>query len=304
VYVPESESNSVAVIDPNTMKVVDRFQVGRKPQHVTPSWDLKTLWVDDNGGNDLIPIDPKTGKPGDRVRVTDPYNVYFRPDGRYAIVVNERYRALTFRDPHSWEPKHRVEMPCRGPNHADFDVSGTQMLVSCEFSGQVVLVDVKRFRVLKSAVVGGQPVDVKLAPDGSMFYVADQRRGGVMVVDPHTLAQKEFIRTGRGTHGFVVSRSGKSLYVTNRGAGTVSVIRFATRKVASTWQTGGSPDMGGLSSDGNQLWLSGLYNSVVYVIDTRFGRVIARIPVKRGPHGVCLFPQPGRYSTGHVGSYR
>ena len=41
----ERQSNDVYVIDPATMKVVDRFKVGLNPQHVVPSWDLKTLWV-------------------------------------------------------------------------------------------------------------------------------------------------------------------------------------------------------------------------------------------------------------------
>ncbi|TIO21120.1 MAG: YncE family protein, partial [Mesorhizobium sp.] len=77
VYVPNRSSNSVSVIDPATLKEVDRFAVGSKPQHVVPSWDLKTLWVANNGtgkNGSLTPIDPTTGKPGKQVPVDDPYN--------------------------------------------------------------------------------------------------------------------------------------------------------------------------------------------------------------------------------------
>ena len=81
VYVPNSESNTVSVIDPHTYKVIDEFPVGALPQHVTPSYDLKTLWVDNDEGNSLTPIDPATGHPGKPVPVTDPYNLYFTPDG-------------------------------------------------------------------------------------------------------------------------------------------------------------------------------------------------------------------------------
>src|SRR3970282_2625116 len=49
-YVPTRRSNEISVIDPETMKVVDRFAVGFNPQHVVPSWDLKTLWVTNNSG--------------------------------------------------------------------------------------------------------------------------------------------------------------------------------------------------------------------------------------------------------------
>ncbi len=98
VYVPNSESNTVSVIDPRTFKVIDSFPVGALPQHVTPSYDLKTLWVDNDQGNSLTPIDPATGRPGKPVPVADPYNLYFTPDGRYAIVVAERLQRLDFRD--------------------------------------------------------------------------------------------------------------------------------------------------------------------------------------------------------------
>ena len=104
VYVPNSESDTVSVIDPHTFKVIDEFPVGALPQHVTPSYDLKTLWVDNDEGNSLTPIDPATGKPGKPVPVTDPYNLYFTPDGHYAIVVAERLQHLDFRNAQTMRP--------------------------------------------------------------------------------------------------------------------------------------------------------------------------------------------------------
>jgi YVTN family beta-propeller protein len=104
VYVPNRSSNSVSVIDTVTLKEVDRFNVGSKPQHVVPSWDLKTLWVANNGtgkNGSLTPIDPMTAKPGKQVPVDDPYNLYFMPDGSAAIVVDEAMKQLDFRDPHT-----------------------------------------------------------------------------------------------------------------------------------------------------------------------------------------------------------
>ncbi len=62
--------------------------------------------------------------------------------------------------------------------------------------------------------------------------------------------------------------------------------------------------MGGVSADGKVLWLSGRYDSEVYAIDTDDGHLLARIPVGQGPHGLCVYPQPGRYSLGHTGILR
>jgi YVTN family beta-propeller protein len=129
---------------------------------------------------------------------------------------------------------------------------------------------------------------------------------GVHLVDGDRFQEIGFLPTGKGTHGLYVSRDSRVLYASNRGEGSVSLIDLATRRVIRKWQIPGSasPDMGGLSADGKVLWLSGRYNSEVYAIDTGSGKLLARIPVGRQPHGLCVYPQPGRYSLGHTGVFR
>ena len=308
VYVPNSESDTVSVIDPRSFKVIDEFPVGALPQHVTPSYDLKTLWVDNDEGNSLTPIDPATGKPGKPVPVTDPYNLYFTPDGRYAIVVAERMERLDFRDPQTMRLHHSLKVPCPGVDHMDFSADGSFFVASCEFGAGLIKVDLRRERVVGSLSLkpGAMPQDVKLSPDGRVFYVADMMSGGVWLIDARTFRKIGFIATGAGAHGLYVSRDSRYLYVSNREEGSVSVISFADRRVVHKWTLpgGGSPDMGGVSADGKVLWLSGRYNAEVYAISTSNGRLLARIPVGSGPHGLSVFPQPGRYSLGHTGVFR
>ena len=322
IYVPNRTSNDVWVIDPATLKVVDKFKVGINPQHVVPSWDLKTLWVNNNAegrpDGSVTPIDPLTGKPGKSIPVDDPYNMYFTPDGRSAIVVAEAHQRLDFRDPHTMALQYSIATPnCRGVNHADFSIDGRYAIFTCEYAKSVVkidLVDKKVAGYLKFSA-GGMPQDVRISPDGKIFYVADMKADGVFVVDADKFTEIGHIKTGIGAHGLYPSRDGTKLYVANRGVarvygppkgkGSVSVIDFATRKVETTWSIpgGGSPDMGNVSIDGKQLWLSGRYDNVVYVIDTSSGAVKS-IPVKTEPHGLTVWPQPGRYSLGHTGNLR
>jgi YVTN family beta-propeller protein len=309
VYVPNSLSNTVDVIDQNTMTVVAHFGVGALPQHVTPSWDLQTLYVDNDEGNSLTPIDPNTGRPrGPPIPVSDPYNLYFTPSGRFAMVIAERLNRIDFRDPHSMQLIHSMSVPCRGVDHLDFTADGTLALASCEFSGDLLVIDVQHQRVLRTLQLPrtlAKPQDVKLSPDGSIFYVADMTNNGLWEIDAHTFAIVGFLPTGRGAHGLYPSRDGELLYVSNRDAGTVSVVSFATRSVIQTWTIpDGSPDMGGVSADGKVLWLSGRYDAEVYAISTVSGQLIARINVGKGPHGLCVWPQPGRYSLGHTGIMR
>jgi YVTN family beta-propeller protein len=308
IYVPNSQSNSVDEIDPTTFKVVRHFAVGELPQHVTPSYDLKTLYVLNDLGNSVTPINPRNGAPGRSIRVADPYNLYFTPNGRYAIVVAERLGRLDFRLPHSFRLHHSLRVPCRGVDHMDFSANGGYLIATCEFSDQLLKVNVRKERVQGVLTMpgGAIPQDVKLSPDGKVFYVADMGRGGVWKVSGKPFRLEGFIRTGAGTHGLYASRDARDLYATNRAAGSISVISFATRKVIKTWQIpgGGSPDMGNVSANGRVLWVSGRWNNVVYAIDTRTGRLLAKIPVGASPHGLCVWPQPGRYSLGHTGILR
>jgi YVTN family beta-propeller protein len=365
VYVPNRRANTVSVIDPETLQVVDTFKVGRNPQHVVPSWDLKTLWVANNaeGRTDgsLTPIDPRTGKPGAAIAVDDPYNVYSSPDGSYIIIVAEELKRLDFRNPKTLKLEFSIATPkCGGINHADFSIDGRYALFTCEFDGAVTKIDMVNRAVLGTLTLSpywqrpdvvaqlaalqkkrsqlittqqvvvqeapelggaicttrGMPQDIRISPDGKLFYIADMLADGVHVVDGASFKQVGFIPTGIGAHGLYPSRDGKLLYVANRGTnkmmvgrgvakGSVSVIDFATSKMVKTWPIpgGGSPDMGNVSADGRYLWLSGRFDDVVYRIETTTGAV-DKVKVGREPHGLTVWPQPGRYSLGHTGNLR
>ncbi|MGA5562285.1 YncE family protein [Streptomyces platensis] len=309
IYVPNTGSDTVSVIDPKTYKVIETIPVGVQPQHVVPSWDLKTLWVNNNRGHDLTPIDPANGKAGDPVKVHDPYNLYFTPNGKYAVVMASMDRQLVFRDPHTMEVRKTLPVNCAGVNHADFSPDGKYFIVSCEFSGELLKVDTAKMKVIgqeKLPFEGAMPQDVKISPDGRTWYVADMMADGIWVLNGDRFDRPRLMATGKGAHGLYVSRDSKHMYVSNRGEGSISLLDFRTGKLVDKWHIrgGGSPDMGGLSTDGKVLWLSGRYNSEVYALDTRTGKTLAKIPVGQGPHGLAVYPQPGRYSLGHTGIFR
>ena len=353
IYVPNLRSNDVYVVDPVAMKVVDRFKVGIGPQHIVPAWDLRTLWVTNNaeGRTDgsLTPIDPRTGKPGKAIAVDDPYNMYYTPDGKSAIVVAEARKRLDFRDPRTMALQFSINTPgCPGINHADFAIDGRSAIFTCEFSGSLVKIDLverkvlgylllampaTRFKEVKGAprtsagkvwepgeteictVSKGMPQDIRSSPDGKRVYIADMHADGVHIVDVESFKKVGFIATGIGAHGLYPSRDGKSLYVANRGSheirgpklgdGGVTVIDFATEKIVARWPVpgGGSPDMGNVSADGKWLWLAARYDNVIYRFDTGSGAV-EQIKVGAEPHGLTVWPQPGRYSLGHTGNMR
>ena len=356
IYVPNLRSNDVYVVDPALMKVVDRFKVGIGPQHIVPSWDLRTLWVTNNaeGRTDgsLTPIDPRTGKPGKSLPVDDPYNMYFTPDGKSAVVVAEARKRLDFYEPQTMVLQYSINTPgCPGINHADFNIDGRSVIFTCEFSGTLAKIDLvnrrvqaylklsmpeTRFKESKAprapiqakpgqvwepgeteicTVTKGMPQDIRSSPDGKRVYIADMHADGVHIVDVESFTKVGFISTGIGAHGLYPSRDGKQLYVANRGShrihgpklgnGSVAVIDFASEKIVARWPVpgGGSPDMGNVSADGKYLWLAARFDDVIYRFDTGNGAV-AQVKVGAEPHGLTVWPQPGRYSLGHTGNLR
>jgi DNA-binding beta-propeller fold protein YncE len=333
VYVPNEVTGTVTVIDPSTFEVIDSFPSGFIPQHVVPSWDLQTLFVLNNSGNSIVPIDPTTGRPGEAIAVDDPYNLYFLPDGSEAIVVAEAMQRLDFVDPDTFEVHSSLQTDCAGLNHLDFARDHSYAIATCEFDGRLIKIDLASRQVVASMQIDismsgkpdpvksiAQPQDVRISPDGSVFYIADLITDGVYVIDGESFTQERFIPTGVAAHGLYPSRDATKLYVANRGTntipppgsfegqgqGSVTVLDFATGEVLDNWPVpgAGSPDMGNVTADGSQLWLSGRYDAEVYVFDTATGELLARIAVGDNPHGLTVWPQPGTYSLGHTGNMR
>jgi YVTN family beta-propeller protein len=312
VYVPNFQSATVSVIDPKTYKIIKTIKTKAGAQHVVPSWDLKTLWVNDNKGNYLTPIDPMTATAKPDVYVHDPYNLYFTPNGKYAIVMQESDKKIVFRDPQTMAIKKEVKVPCAGVNHADWTADGNQFVATCEFSGSLLLMDTAKMKLLKVAKLPAMakmppmPQDIKISPDGGTFYIADMASNGLWVMKANNFGKFTFIKTGKGAHGLYVTRDAKTLLITNRGEGSVSVLRFSDNALIAKWKIpgGGSPDMGNISTDGKFFWVSGRYDNEVYVFDIAAGKFVTRIKVGVEPHGLTYWPQPGRYSLGHTGIMR
>jgi YVTN family beta-propeller protein len=311
VYVPNEGSNDVAVIDPATFEIVGRFTAGAAPEHISPDWDLSKLYVSNMNGATLTVIDPETEKATDTMEVPFPYNLFFTPDGSKAIVVADYLgidmvadNGLYFYDRETWELIKFVQVPWPGVNHLDFSADGSYLMVTTESAGAVVKIDTTSLEILGTVDVGGSPLDIRLGPNGDVFYVANQGTHGVDVIDAEKMEAVDFIPTSNGAHAFAFSRDASRLFVTNRLENTISVIDLATNTVVDTWEGGGSPDMATVSPDGSQLWISNRFHGTVTVYDPETGEQLANIATGGNPHGLTYWPQPGTISLGHNGNMR
>ena len=206
---------------------------------------------------------------------------------------------------------------CAGINHADFAPNGSYAIFTLQFNNSLAKIDLVHHTLVETLPLtpGHMPQDIRVAPDGKFFFIADLIGDGVMVIDGNSFGQVDFIKTGIGAHGLYPAATGRSSTspiaettaspARRHGPGSVSVIDYATRKVVANWPVpgGGSADMGNVSADGKWLWLSGRYDGAIYAFNTDDGSV-KTIPVGGMPHGLTVWPQPGRYSLGHTGNMR
>ncbi|CAN5557932.1 hypothetical protein BH23CHL10_BH23CHL10_10530 [soil metagenome] len=312
VYVPNEESDDVAVIDPETLEVIDRFAVGDMPEHINPDWALEYLWVSNMNGGFLTKVDPMTSQPIEEVDLPIfPYALYYTLDGSKVMVVTNYIaqedvgdNGVHFYDPETWELLEFVQVPWPGADDADLTADGRYLAISAEYSGYLAFIDTEEMTLAGATEIGSLPRDVRLSPDGKTFYVTNEGLGGIQTVDAETWELTGFISTGEGAHGIDFSRDLTVMYVANRAAGTISVIDVVTNKVVETWAVGGSPDEMVLNPDGSQLWTSNRFHGSVSVIDTDSGEVIATIATGANPHGLTYWPQPGTMAIGQNGNMR
>lgn len=331
VYVPSSASGGgVEVIDARTFRLVGRVRTaaGRAAgdraardraagshaeggaRQVVPSWDLRTLWAVDEAAGTLTPISPRTGRAGRPVTVAAARSLFFTPNGRLALVLAGS-RTIDLRrvdpgNPRTLPAARRLALPCHPLGEPEFTAGGGALVAAC--GSRLLLIDPRRGRV--TAIIRlprrSAPRQVRISPDGRLFYVADAARGGLWLVDADRFVTTGFVPTGAGAHGMLPSRDGTALYVANRRGGSVSVVAHATRRVVRTWRLPGraAPDIGGVSADGAVLWLADRRARAVLAVSTRTGGLLRRVEVRGAPGGATVFPQPGRYSLGHTGIYR
>ncbi|WUI00563.1 YncE family protein [Spirillospora sp. NBC_00431] len=299
-----SHGRAVDVIDPGTLRFVERFRTAAAASRVVPSWDLRRLWAADRSRGVLVPVGPRGGGTSRPVAVAGATGLYFTPDGRDALVLARRPRRVDIRDAATMLPKASVPMPC-APGHADFTLDGSALVTTCAAAGVIARVHLAARRVTGTIRLpdGARPGDLRLSPDGTVFYVADAGNGGVWLVDARRFALLGFLPAAPGARGLSISRDARRLFVV--GDGVLTPVDFETRRVTARWPLpgGGSPVPGGVSPDGTALWLADPAG-LVYAVSTRTGRVLRKAKVGGRPVALCVHPQPGRYSLGGTGLYR
>jgi YVTN family beta-propeller protein len=282
-----SDDDSLSVIDTATYKETSRTYIGRAPHHLMVTPDGKTLIIALSEGNELAFIDRATGVLTRRVEASDPYQIGFSPDGKWFVANSLRLDRIDIYDGKTYRLVHRLAAP-RMPSHIGFSPDSGTVYVTLQGTDKLTAIDLASGEPKWTVDVGRQPAGVMVRPSGTIL-AAVMGRDHFVEVDPADGHIMRRVETGRGCHNFLLSPDGKTLYVSNRVAGTISVLDPATLNVTATLPAPGGPDDMALSSDGKELWATGRWRAWVDVIDRATGTLKTTVAVGRSPHGIFLY---------------
>ena len=281
-----SDDNSLSLIDTGTGKETLRTYVGRSPHHLITAPDGKSVIVALAEGDELAFVDG-AGRVTQRIAASDPYQIGFSPDGKWFVANSLRLDRIDIYDGKTYQLVRRLPAETM-PSHIGFAPDSRTVYVTLQGTDKLVAVDLATGVAKWVVPVGRQPAGVLVRPSGAIL-VAIMGSDHIVKLDPQDGNIIGVVHTGRGAHNFVLSADDKTLYVSNRVAGTISVLDAASLQVMGTLPAPGGPDDMVLTPDGKELWVTGRWRAMIDVIDRASGSLKRSIPVGRSPHGILLY---------------
>jgi YVTN family beta-propeller protein len=287
VVVLNSRDATVQLLDQKTGADNGTFAVGKEPHHLMATPDNKSLIVASSVGNELIFLDPVTGKLQRTLKdVVDPYQIAFSPDQKWFVSASLR---LDHVDIYKYDGANlaltrRVPLP-RMPSHIAFNAASTLAFVTQQGSDQVSAVELATGAVKWTIPVGLLPAGIAMTPDDKYLLVGIMGKDYVEVIDWRTHQTVKRIKAGEGAHNFRLADR-NHMFVSNRVQNSINIIDTRTLTNVGMIPVPGGPDCMELSSDGKTLWATLRWIKKVAVIDVPSRKVLRMIPVGRSPHGV------------------
>jgi len=300
LYVTNTKSNSISIIDTRTFEVTGTIPLGAgKPNRIVFHPDGKLAWVVYDRSHDLGIVDAETRKLVKRVKIGgNPYNLNFSPDGRYLYVLD--WSSDTSNDEIIvWDLKAekiewRLEVST-WPAHSVFSRDGRLFYVSGETAGDVTVIDTTtRSAVARIIHGGGDAMGLALTADGKWLYAGAGENKTVMKIDTATNKPIATIAVPGVVHETTLTLDGKFLYVTLRKANKVVIVSTADDKIVKVVDSRGYPDLVTMEPGGRYALVSNRYADAVSVIDVTTHKEVRRIPVGKAPHGMALRPEEAR----------
>lgn len=292
VVVLDSGDARITLIDQATRQKIGSFATGKEPHHLMATPDGRDLIVANAVSNDLMLLDPRSGRPIGRVPdIPDPYQIGFSPDHRWFVVNCLRLnRVDIYRyDQGKFLLAKRIPLEAL-PSHMAFTANSKTVYVSLQQTNAIAAIDLPTQTVQWTMQVGETPAGLWLTPGDKILLVALTGSDAVVAVDPRTRTIVKRIVTGKAAHNFRSLADGRHVLVSNRVSNSISILDMDTlTKVGDITGLRPGPDDMELSADRRWLWVTFRFARSVGVIDMTTRKLVDVIPVGKSPHGIYFY---------------
>ena len=290
LFVLNSLDATVSVIDPLTWAEKQRIQTGKEPHHLYMTPDERSLIVANSAGDSLTFLDPRTAEVQRTVYgIIDPYQLQFSRDMKWFVTAANR---LDHVDIYRWDGKElklaKRIVTGKTPSHIWIDNASTVAYVTMQDSDEMIAVDLATQTIRWRVATGPMPADIFGIHDDKTLLVGLTGSDGVQVFDvagPQPKAVGKIL-TGKGAHAFRSAGDGRSVFVSNRVANSISRIDIKTLQVIESYAVPGGPDCMDVSADGKRLFVTSRWAKKLSVVDLTTRKLELQVNVGRSPHGV------------------
>ncbi|HEX6512567.1 MAG TPA: beta-propeller fold lactonase family protein [Chloroflexota bacterium] len=272
LYVANSGSNDVSVIDTATDTVMATGATGRRPLLPCVASD-GSLFLP-SGPDETLTALSADGQPLATMPVgQSPHDVAISPDARWAYQPNSGSHSLTIVD--AARRSVAGEIPVgKGPGHVAFTPDSRFAFVANTLSDDLTVVGVANHEAIGTIPAGPGAHMPVLSHDGRTGYVADFVSDDLAVWDVDRRAPLGRIAVGIYPHAFAISPDNRWLVVSSTGASDVCIVDVEEQRTVARLPVGGGPGHVDFDPEGGCAFVACQISNQVAAIDFRNQRLI------------------------------
>jgi YVTN family beta-propeller protein len=202
LYVSTELENSITVIDPHSLKVIDSIPTGQSESHMFAlTSDGKTAYTANVGPGTVSVIDVAAKKVSKVIPISaKTQRISISPDDKWVFTADQSKPQLVVIDAKHNEVAKRIDLPAVGYG-TGVTPDGKFLIIAIPKLHQVAAVDLNTMTVTKTVDVPKTPQFVLVRPDGKVAYVSCDASKHVAAIDIDTFKGQKLINAGAGADG-------------------------------------------------------------------------------------------------------
>ncbi len=227
VYVTNTDSNDVQVVDIDTGTFLTSIPVGDTPVDIVASPDWNTVYVSNRGSNTISVINTTSNVAYASISVPPaPEGLAISPDGNTLYVANTYANTVAVIDTGSLSITANVAVG-NCPAHLAVASTGNPLYVTNRNSGTLSVVDTSTLRSTAEVPVGSYPWSISLSNDGSTAYISNKSSSTVTMFSTLLNSVIGTVQVGVGPASVLVNPdpTQDTIFVNNTEDGNVQLLR-------------------------------------------------------------------------------